>query len=121
MHSHSKSCHKYKNEKCHYNFGKNFTDGTIISVPEKDDLHENIKNNILNEQEKVLSKVKQYIDNNVNRKRSILNLLKEHFEKVLSIKSILEELDITEDEYYNALNVSGDSDFPILSASFILC
>lgn len=58
MHLHAKSCPKYKNEKCHYNFGKIFIDHTIISVPVKDDLPENIKNNILNDREKVLSKVK---------------------------------------------------------------
>ena len=33
VHSHSKSCRKYKNEKYRYHFGKFFTERTIISLP----------------------------------------------------------------------------------------
>ena len=37
-HSHSKSCRKYKNEKCRYHSGKFFTEFTIISLPLPSDL-----------------------------------------------------------------------------------
>ena len=33
IHSHSKSCGKYKNETCRYNFGNFFTESTIIACP----------------------------------------------------------------------------------------
>ena len=90
MLSHSKACRKYKNEKCHYRFGKFFTDHTIVSVPLPDDLLEQVKNNILNEREHVLSKVKLYIDTNLDlRKRNFLNSVKDDFEELPSIGNIL--------------------------------
>ena len=54
VHSHSKSCRKYKNEKCRYHFGKFFTERTIISFPLPSDLPEAEKTNILNERELIL-------------------------------------------------------------------
>ena len=58
---------------------------------------------------KQYSKVKQYIDNNLNPRNKIFLIYSNFFfEEVPSIKIILEELDITEEEYYNARKVSGD-------------
>ena len=37
-HSHSKTCCKYKNVGCRFNFGHFFTDRTIIAEPLNDDL-----------------------------------------------------------------------------------
>ena len=112
--SHSKSCRKYKNEKCRYHFGKFFTNQTIIALPLPEDLPENQRNAILNERERILSIVKQYIDSNLDpKKRNILNPCKENFEEVPSIENILSELGITKEEYYNALSISCDSDFQI--------
>ena len=47
------------------------------------------------------------------RKHNILNPLNKDFEETPSIKSILAELGLTEDQYYNALSISNDSDFQI--------
>ena len=91
VHSHSKSCRKYKNEKCRYHFGKFFTERTIISLPLPNHLPDTVKNNILNEKEHILSMVKNYI----NRKQNILHPHKENFEDIPSIKSILAELNLT--------------------------
>ena len=114
LHSHSKSCRKYKNEKCSYHFGKFFTEQTIIALPLPEDLPENQRNAILNERERILSIVKQYIDSNLDpKKRNILNPSKENFEEVPSIENILSELGITKEDYYNALSISCDSDFQI--------
>ena len=49
VHCHSKSCRKYKNEKCRYHFGKIFTERIIISLPLPNHLPDTVKNNILNE------------------------------------------------------------------------
>ena len=49
VHSHSKSCQKYNNEKCRYHFGKFFTGRTIISLPLPNHLPDTVKNIILNE------------------------------------------------------------------------
>ena len=59
---------------------------------------------LLNERDRVLGNVREYIDNNLNpKKRNILNLLKENYEKVPNIHYILKELNLTEDQYYDAL------------------
>ena len=90
-----------------------FTDRTIIALPLQEDLPEDLKNSILNERERILKTVKQYIDSNLDpRRKNILNPFKENFEEVSSIH-ILMELNITEEEYYNALSISSDSDFQI--------
>ena len=95
-------------------FWKIFAERTIIRLPLPSDLTEAEKNNILNEREHILSTVKQYIDNNLDpRKHNILSPLKEDFEETPSIKSILAELGLTENQYYNALSISSDSDFQI--------
>ena len=55
-----------------------------------------------------------YIDLNLNPKRAnILNPLKENYIEPKSISEILAELEITEQEYYNALAISTDTDFQI--------
>ena len=90
-----------------------FTDRTIIALPLQEDLPEDLKNSILNERKRILKTVKQYIDSNLDpRRKNILNPFKENFEEVSSIH-ILMELNITEEEYYNALSISSDSDFQI--------
>ena len=61
VHCHYKSCRKYKNEKCRHHFGKFFTERTIISLPLPNHLPDTVKNNILNERERILSMVKNYI------------------------------------------------------------
>ena len=43
IHRHSKSCRKDKNDKCHFNFGRFFTDKTIITQPLSSDLSESQK------------------------------------------------------------------------------
>ena len=73
-----------------------------------------MRNNILNERDRILGNVKEYIDNNLNpKKRNILNPLKENYEKVQNIPNILQELNLTEDQCYDALSISNDSDFQI--------
>ena len=114
VHSHSKSCQKYNNEKCRYHFGKFFTERTIISLPLPNHLPDTVKNNILNERERILSTVKNYIDTHLDpRKRNILHSHEENFEDIPSIKNILTKLKLTEEEFYGALSISSDSDFQI--------
>ena len=69
---------------------------------------------VLSELERILSKVKEYIDKNLDLKsRNILNLTKDDFEKVPEISEILAELNVTEREYCGALSISNDSGFQI--------
>ena len=104
VHSHSRSCRKYKTEKYRYHFGKFFTENTIIATPLPSDLSDEMKNSIVSERERILSKVKEYIDKDLDpKKRNILNPTKDDFEKVPKISKILAELSVTEKEYYNAI------------------
>ena len=113
---HSRSCCKYKSGKCRYHFGKFFTENTIVATPLPSDLSDEMKNSILSEHERILSKGKEYIDKNLDpKKRNILNPTKDDFEKVPEISEIIAEFNITEKEYYNALSTSGDPDFQITS------
>ena len=114
VHSHSRSCRKYKSGKFRYHFGKFFTENTIVATPLPSDLSDEMKNSILSERERILLKVKEYIDKNLDpKKRNILNPTKDDFEKVPEISEILAELSVTEKEYYSALSISSDSDFQI--------
>ena len=73
-----------------------------------------MRNSTLNERNITLGNVKEYINNNLNpKKRNILNPLKENYEKIPNIPDILKELNITEDQYYDALPISNYSDIQI--------
>ena len=45
-HNHSKTCRKYKNVECRFNFGQFFTDNTIVAEPLPEDMDEGIKQNL---------------------------------------------------------------------------
>ena len=104
VHSHSRSCRKYKTGKYRYHFGKFFTENTIIATLLPSDLSDEMKNSIVSERERILSKVKECIDKDLDpKKRNILNPTNDDFEKVPKISKILAELSVTEKEYYNAI------------------
>ena len=115
IHSHSKSCRKYKNQACRYHFGRFFTDRTIIAVPLSKDIPVDQRTQIIEQHKILLSQVKEYIDTNLDpRKRNILKPQNENFEIVPNIKEILQSLRIiSEDDYYKAFSISDDSDFQI--------
>ena len=68
VHSHSKSCLKYKNTDCRYNFGRYFTNRTIVAVPLSTGLSEDKKTEIMQQRDNLLCKIKKYIDENLNHK-----------------------------------------------------
>ena len=104
--SHSKSCRKYENEIFRYHFGRSFTNYTIISIVLGRNLLENVKNNVLNEKDRILRNVKEYIENNLNsKKRNFLNPLKDNYKKVTNIPDVPKQLILTEDQYYDALSI----------------
>ena len=103
-HSHSKTCRKYKNLACRFHFGQLFTETTIVAQPLPPDLDYKEKLAILTEREQILKKVKSKIDES-------LDLGKPEYDPDHSIVEILASIHITEEEYYNALSISPDSDF----------
>ena len=48
-HNHSKTCRKYKNVNCRFNFGQFFTKRTCVAQPLNCDLNEQIRRNILDQ------------------------------------------------------------------------
>ena len=114
IHSHSKSCRKYKNQTCRYHFGRFFTDRTIIAVPLSKGMSEEQKMQALEQRSLLLDKVSCYINTHLDpKKRNILNPGKDNFEDIPSTIDILQELEISECDYYNALSTSDDNDFQI--------
>ena len=106
-HAHSKTCRKYKNIKCRFNFGQFFTNRTIIAEPLPDDIADELKQPILEKQKEILTSVKEKIN-------SVLNSSKpEDYDPNLTEADIFNSLGITQEEYYNALSISPDSDYDL--------
>ena len=66
LHRHSNTCKKYKNESCRFHFGRFFTEKTIIGKPLPGNLPEEERKNILAWRERILKKVKVFIDEELN-------------------------------------------------------
>ena len=81
-------------------------------MPLPNHLPDTVKNIILNETERILSMIKNYIDTHLDP-RNILHPHKENFEDNPSIKNIFAELKLTEEEFYEDLSISSDSNFQI--------
>ena len=114
IHSHSKSCRKYKNVDCRYSFGRFFTDRTIIAEPLPKEMSQEEKEYCLQNRAGILNKVKEYIDTSLDpRKINILSPGLPNYQEIPSIEEILLHLEITPEEYYNALSISSDNDFQI--------
>ena len=104
--NHSKTCRKYKNINCRFNFGQFFTQKTIVAEPLDGDLDEEIKSNILGRRTKILTSVTQKI-------HEVLNPSKPDYNEALNEADIINSIGITEDEYHWALSISPDTDFEL--------
>ena len=105
-HTYSKTCRKYKNIPCRFNFGQFFTDRTIVAEPLSSDLCEEVKTGILTRRASILGTVKSKID-------EILNPSKPEYNPNLTAAQVLATADISEQDYYWALSVSADSDYEL--------
>ncbi|XP_057292445.1 uncharacterized protein LOC130621150 [Hydractinia symbiolongicarpus] len=108
IHSHSNSCRKYKNIPCRFNYGRFFTDRTVIASPLPENMSDSEKLSLLSERTKVLKKVKLFIDENLDPSKP--NYLSDSCK---SIPEILLELHISEVDYYRVLAISPNQDFEI--------
>ena len=114
VHRHSRTCRKRRNEKCRFHFGKCFTSQTIIGQPLPEDMPESVKSDILEKRQVLLKKVKDYIDTELDpSKKNFYDKSMDNFEELMTIDEILEFLDISKDDYENALSISPDRDFQI--------
>ena len=60
-HSHSRTCRKYKNIPCRFNYGRFFTERTICAEPLPENIVELEKELILENRNVILTKVKKFI------------------------------------------------------------
>ena len=59
-------------------------------------------------------RAKSYIDNNLNpAKVNVADSNKDKFAQPLIVKEILDELEISKDDYYRALSISKDEDLEL--------
>ena len=105
-HNHSKTCRKYKNVACRFNFGQFFTERTIMAEPLTEDLEDEIKSSILSQRKEILTKVKQKIDD-------VLNPSKSTYDSHATPIGVLNDIGIAEQDYHWALSISADSDFEL--------
>ena len=105
-HTHSKTCRKYKNIKCRFNFGQFFTNRTIIAEPLPDDIADELKQPTLEKQKEILTSGKEKINSVLNPSNP------EDYDPNLTEADIFNSLGITEEEYY-ALSISPDSDYDL--------
>ena len=66
MHTHSKTCRKYKNLACRFNFGHSFTEKTTVAEPLLTSMDKSEKNRVFKNRECILMKVKKFIDEFLN-------------------------------------------------------
>ena len=80
IHHDSKTCRKYRNEKCRFHFGKFFRTRTIIAQPLEDSVPEDNKRTKIQYRNTILKKVKNCIDNELNpSKKNFLNKTKDDY------------------------------------------
>ena len=114
VHAHSRTCWKHNKNECRFSYGRFFTEKTIIAKPLDFELTNNEKQEVLAWRKTLLKKVKKYIDDNLNpAKVNVIDPTKDNFTQSLSIQEILDELEISKDDYYKALPVLKDDDLEI--------
>ena len=110
IYSHSRTCWKYKKNKCRFSYGPFFSDRTIISKPLGDSLSSEQKSDI----KTVLGKVKEYINDKLYpAKVNVIDPNRENYQAPLTITEILLKLSISSEEYYRALSISEDNDYEL--------
>ena len=111
LHRHSKTC---RNGKCRFNFGTFFTERTIVAKSLSDSLTQHEKAEFMLLRSTILNKVKAYIDSELNPvKHNFYDKSRDDFEHVGPINYILNQLGISEEDYYNALSILDDNDFQV--------
>ena len=105
-HTHSRSCKKYRNIPCRFNFGQFFTNQTVVSKPLPDEMPDEQKLVVLKRRNEILCCVKEKI----NEK---LDPSKPDYNSNTSAQDVLSMCKVSKDEYNWALSISADSDFEL--------
>ena len=106
-HAHSKTCKRYKNLLCRFNFGHFFTNRTIVGKPLASHVNDKERCDKLALQKTLLTKVKTVINETLSPSK------KETYNPNHTIEDILHSLDITEKDYYEALSTAAGTDYEL--------
>ena len=111
VHLQSRTCWKYNKNECCFSYGRYFTEKTVIAKPLDSKFNKDEKHEVLAGRNTLLRQVKNYIDNNLNlAKVNVIDPTKGNYTQPLCISEILDELEISKDDYYRALSISKDED-----------
>ena len=100
VHAHSRNSWKYNKNKYRFSFGKYFTKKTIIPKLRDYEISSDEKQEVVTWRNTLLKQIKSYVDNNFNPvKVSVTDPTKENFTRLLSIKEIPVELEISKNDY----------------------
>ena len=114
VHAHSITCWKYNKNECRFLYGRYFAEKISIAKPLGSKFNDNEKKEVLTWRNMLLKQVKRYIDNNLNpAKVNLMDPTKDNFTQPLSIKEILDKLEISSDDYYRTLPISKDEDLEL--------
>ena len=87
------------------------TEKTIIAKPLDSKLTNDEKQEVFTWRNTLLKQVESYIDIDNNLKTAKVNVIdstRDNFTQPLSVKEILDELEISKDNYYRAFSISKD-------------
>ena len=111
VYAQSRTCWKYNKNECRFSYGRHFTEKTVIAKPLDSKFNKDEKQEVLAGRNTLLRQVKNYIDNNLNlAKVNVIDPTKDNYTQPLCISEILDELEISKDDYYRALSISKDED-----------
>ena len=104
VHGHSRTWWEYNKNEFQFAYGRYFTEKTIIAKPLDSKFSNDEKQKILTWRNALISPIKSHIDNNLYpAKVNVTDPTKDNFTHPLSVKEILDELQICKDDYYRAL------------------
>ena len=111
VHAYSRTCWKYNKNECRFSNGRYFTEKTIIAKLLDSKFSNDEKQEVLTWRNTLLRQVKIYIGNNLNpEKVNMIDPTKNKFTQPLSVKEILDESEISKDDYCRGLSISKDED-----------
>ena len=91
--NHSKTCKKYRNVPRRFHFGQFFTRRTIVAEPLSEELDEEMKCNMLDKRNNILTLVKEQID-------KVLNPNNPQYDPSKTEEEFFGSLGKTEEQYY---------------------
>ena len=103
----SKTCRRYKNLPCRFNFGHFFTNRTIVAKPLASHVNDKERCDKLALRKTLLTKVKTVINETLNPSK------KETYNPNRTIEDILHSFDITENDYCEALSTAAGTDYEL--------